>query len=380
MTESIAILGATGSVGKQALDVCRHLNIRVTALSAGSDITTLEEQIREFRPSLCAVANEEAARALSVRIADLPTKILGGKEAVERLAAEAEGDTVLNAVSGIAGLRPTLATLKANKTLALANKESLVTFGTFVMAEAKRRGLSVLPVDSEHSAIFQCLTKQPIKRLILTASGGPFFGKTREELAAITPADALAHPTWNMGSRITIDSATMMNKGFEVIEAAHLFGLPIERVEVTVHRESIIHSMVEYIDSAVIAQLSRPDMRLCVQYALTYPERVAGPVPSLDFTALSGLHFAPPDLDNFPLLPLAYRAFRAGGVAPAMMNGADEEAVALFLKGKLTFPQLFDTVIAVTEDAPRISEPTLADIEEADAEARRRVRALAVPS
>lgn len=377
MTNKIAILGSTGSVGKSALDVCRHRGIRVEALSANSDITTLEGQAREFMPALCAVNNEDAAKELKARLSDTSIKVIGGKDAAAKIAEEAECDTVLNSVSGVAGLRPTIATLKSGKRLALANKESLVTYGSYVMKLAKEKNLPILPVDSEHSAIFQCLSGQKIKRLILTASGGPFYGKSREQLSKITPADALAHPTWNMGNRITIDSATMMNKGFEVIEAVHLFGVDISQVDVTVHRESIIHSMVEYIDNAIIAEMGVPDMKLCIQYALTYPERVESPVKALDFTKLSSLSFGNPDGDAFPLLPLAYRAHKKGGVAPAMMNGADEEAVSLFLKGKLSFTGIFDAVINVTESAPDINNPSLNDVEEADLEARARVREFA---
>ena len=298
------MLGSTGSVGRQALDVCRHRNIKVTALSAGSNISLLEKQIREFSPGLCAVADGRAAADLAVRVADTGTRIISGKNSAEVIASEADADTVLNSVSGIAGLRPTLAAIRAGKRLALANKESLVTYGKVVMAEAERRGVMILPVDSEHSAVFQCLSGQKIKKIILTASGGPFFGKKREELARITPADALAHPTWSMGNRITIDSATLMNKGFEVIEAVMLFGVAPEQVGVVVHRESIIHSMVEYTDNAVIAQMGAPDMRLCVQYALTYPERYDSPVAELDLVKLSRLTFAEPDGEAFPLLPL----------------------------------------------------------------------------
>ncbi len=374
MTQVVAILGSTGSVGTQALDVCRRLSIRVDALSCGRDIVMAEKQIREFFPRLVAVAEEEAARDLAVRVADLPVKLLVGREAAAGVAAETEADTVVNAVSGIAGLRPTLATLQAGKRLALANKESLVTYGTAVMAEARKRGLPILPVDSEHSAIFQCLSGQPVKKILLTASGGPFFGKSRDEMAGITPADALAHPTWNMGSRITIDSATMMNKGFEVIEAIHLFGVKPEQVEVVVHRESIIHSMVEYIDNAVIAQMSQPDMRLCVQYALTWPERTEAVIPPLDLTTLSGLTFYRPDSEMFPLLPLAYEAIRRGGILPAAMNGADEEAVALFLAGKLNFTAIADLVCEVTLGMPSVLFPTLEDVEAADRDARRLVR------
>ena len=371
MTEKTAVLGSTGSVGRQALDVCRHRNIKVTALSAGSNISLLEEQIREFSPGLCAVADERAAADLAVRVADTGTRIISGKNSAEVIASEADADTVLNSVSGIAGLRPTLAAIRAGKRLALANKESLVTYGKVVMAEAERRGVMILPVDSEHSAVFQCLSGQKIKKIILTASGGPFFGKKREELARITPADALAHPTWSMGNRITIDSATLMNKGFEVIEAVMLFGVAPEQVDVAVHRESIIHSMVEYTDNAVIAQMGAPDMRLCVQYALTYPERYDSPVAELDLVKLSRLTFAEPDGEAFPLLPLAYRAVKRGGVVPAVMNGADEAAVAMFLDGRISFTDISDIVSAVTENAPEVECPTLEDIEAADREARR---------
>lgn len=365
------MLGSTGSVGRQALDVCRHRNIKVTALSAGSNISLLEEQIREFSPGLCAVADERAAADLAVRVADTGTRIISGKNSAEVIASEADADTVLNSVSGIAGLRPTLAAIRAGKRLALANKESLVTYGKVVMAEAERRGVMILPVDSEHSAVFQCLSGQKIKKIILTASGGPFFGKKREELARITPADALAHPTWSMGNRITIDSATLMNKGFEVIEAVMLFGVAPEQVGVVVHRESIIHSMVEYTDNAVIAQMGAPDMRLCVQYAITYPERYDSPVAELDLVKLSRLTFAEPDGEAFPLLPLAYRAVKRGGVVPAVMNGADEAAVAMFLDGRISFTDISDIVSAVTENAPEVECPTLEDIEAADREARR---------
>ena len=365
------MLGSTGSVGRQALDVCRHRNIKVTALSAGSNISLLEEQIREFSPGLCAVADERAAADLAVRVADTGTRIISGKNSAEVIASEADADTVLNSVSGIAGLRPTLAAIRAGKRLALANKESLVTYGKVVMAEAERRGVMILPVDSEHSAVFQCLSGQKIKKIILTASGGPYFGKKREELARITPADALAHPTWSMGNRITVDSATLMNKGFEVIEAVMLFGVAPEQVGVVVHRESIIHSMVEYTDNAVIAQMGAPDMRLCVQYALTYPERYDSPVSELDLVKLSRLTFAEPDGEAFPLLPLAYRAVKRGGVVPAVMNGADEAAVAMFLDGRISFTDISDIVSAVTENAPEVECPTLEDIEAADREARR---------
>ncbi len=377
MTKDLVILGSTGSVGKQALDVCDHLGIRVVGISGRRNIAALEEQIRKYKPQYCAVADERAASELKIAVSDTETKIISGNSSSEALCELAECDTVLNSLSGVAGLRPTLATVKSGKKLALANKESLVTYGTFVMAEARKRGVSILPVDSEHSAIFQCLSGQKVKKLILTASGGPFYGKSREELEKITPSDALAHPTWDMGSRITIDSSTMMNKGFEVIEAAHLFDIDIDDVEVTVHRESIIHSMVEYIDNAIIAEMGVPDMRLCVQYALTYPERFDSPVKELDFTTLRSLTFGVPDDENFPLLPLARRAFKRGGIVPAVMNGADEMAVELFLRGKLSYLGLSDAVIRVTEEAENINAPTLSDIEEADRWARIRIKEIA---
>lgn len=381
MTEKTAVLGSTGSVGEQALDVCRDLGIKVTALAAGNNVKKLEDQIREFRPAICAVADEKAANDLKLRVADTGVKIIAGKNSAAEAAAIADGDMVLNSVSGIAGLRPTLAAAEAGKNIALANKESLVTFGEGVTEAVSRNGVRLLPVDSEHSAIFQCLLGreaygQKLNKILLTASGGPFFGKSRDELVSIKPSDALAHPTWNMGSRITIDSATMMNKGFEVIEAVWLFGVKPEQVEVVVHRESIIHSMVEYIDHTVIAQLASPDMRLCAQYALTYPERCESSVKPLDFKTLSSLSFYSPDNENFPLLPLAYEAIGKGGTVPAAMNGADEEAVSLFLSGKIGFCDIFDLVTEATRSAKVISHPDLHDIEEADITARQTVREL----
>ncbi len=371
------VLGSTGSVGKQALDVCDHLDIKVEGISARSDIKGLEEQIRKYKPRYCAVADKDAAKRLKDAVSDTDTAIIDGEDSSATLVELCEGDTVLNSLSGIAGLRPTLSTVESGKTLALANKESLVTYGTYVMNRVREKNIKILPVDSEHSAIFQCLSGQKIKKLLLTASGGPFYGRSREELERITPSDALAHPTWNMGSRITIDSSTMMNKGFEVIEAAHLFGVSVDDVVVTVHRESIIHSMVEYIDNAVIAQMGVPDMRLCVQYALTYPQRYESPVKELDIGALRSLSFGIPDNENFPLLPLAYKAFKLGGIAPAVMNGADEMAVALFLQGKLSYLGISELVERVTLEAENIPSPSLSDIEEADKWARQRVTELA---
>ncbi len=377
MTENIAVLGSTGSVGSQALDVCKRKGIRVSALSAGRDISKLEEQIRLFRPDFCAVAEESSARDLKIRVSDVGVKILSGPDAASEVASLSSSDTVLNAVSGVAGLRPTLSAISSGKKLALANKESLVVGGELVTSLAREKGVQILPVDSEHSAIFQCLTGQRVKRLILTASGGPFFGKRRSDWENISPSEALSHPTWSMGARITIDSSTMMNKGFEVIEAVRLFGLPPESVEVVVHRESIIHSMVEYIDNAILAQLGSPDMRLCIQYALTWPERSESPVSPLDFTTLSTLSFSPPDFENFPLLPFAYEALRRGGLTTSAMNGADEEAVSLFLSGQIPFVRIPELVMAASLSSPSGSEiknPTLSDIEEADRAAREFVR------
>ena len=377
MTKELIVLGSTGSVGTQALDVCEHLGMRVTGISGRRDVKGLEGQIRKYKPHYCAVADEKSAAELKIAVSDTDVKVISGENASEILCEIADCDTVLNSLSGIAGLRPTIAAVKSGKRLALANKESLVIYGSYVMNEAKKNNVQILPVDSEHSAIFQCLSGQKIKKLILTASGGPFYGKGREELEKITPADALSHPTWNMGNRITIDSSTMMNKGFEVIEAAHLFGVDVDDVEVTVHRESIIHSMVEYIDNAVIAQMSVPDMRLCVQYALTYPNRYESPINELNITGLSNLSFGKPDNENFPLLPLAYKAFKRGGITPAVMNGADEAAVALFLEGKLSYLGISEVVSAVTNEADNVLRPSLSDIEEADKWARARVKELA---
>ena len=383
--KKIAVLGSTGSVGEQALEVCAFQGYKVTGIAAGKNVTRLEEQIRRFHPGFCAVADEKAAADLCVRVADTGTVILAGKTAAEDLAALADADTVLNAVTGFAGLRPTVAAIGAGKNVALANKETMVAFGDQVMRLASEKGVEILPVDSEHCAIFQCLRgnrKEDVRRLIITASGGPFYGKTREELARVTVADALAHPTWSMGKRITIDSSTLMNKGFEVIEAVRLFGVSPEKISVVIHRESIIHSMVEYNDSAVLAQMALPDMRLCVQYALTCPERVPGPTGSLDFTKRASLTFSAPDTEAFPLLPLAFEAVKEGGTVPAVMNAADEAAVSLFLDGRIGFLSIPELVTEVTRAAAArqrnagAKEPTLSDVEEADRAAREETRRL----
>ena len=350
---SVAVLGSTGSVGEQALDVARASGVPVRALCAHRSVRRVEEQIREFRPAACAMADEKAAAELRLAVADTPTRIYAGDKGICEMIAESDAETVVNSIIGEAGLNSTLTTLKSKKKLALANKESLVVAGEIVMDLARQNGQDILPVDSEHCAIYQCLhagRRQDVKRLLLTASGGPFFGRTAEQMSEITVEQTLAHPTWKMGAKITVDSATLMNKGFEVIEAVHLFGVQPEQIEVIVHRESIIHSMVEYVDNSVIAQLSVPDMRLCVQYALTGPARTPSPLEQLDLTALSKLTFFRPDMETFVLLPCAIRAIKTGGALPAVLNAANEVAVAHFLNHEMTFRQIFDTVTQVTED------------------------------
>jgi len=378
--KSIALFGSTGSIGRQSIEVAREHKIRIKALTANQDIDRLEEQIREFAPEYCGVVDEAKAKELKRRVADTSTRIVGGEKGIEELAHEVKCDVMLNSIIGKAGLRPTLAAIESGKTIALANKETLVTAGEIVMGKAREKNVSVLPVDSEHCAIFQCLEgypKKQVSKLILTASGGPFYKKKRDELQNITPEKALAHPTWNMGRKITIDSATLMNKGFEVIEACHLFDVCVDDVEVYVHRESIIHSMVEYIDNAVLAQMGVPDMRTCIQYALTYPDRYKGLQEKLDLAKVGKLTFDRPDMDTFVLLPLAYSAMRRGGIVPAVLNGANEEAVMLFLDHKIGFCDIFDIVKKVVDDCKNIEGATLEDIETADRLARESVRFLA---
>ena len=355
---SVLILGSTGSVGEQGLDVARRTGVPVSALCANRNAARVEEQAREFGVRACAMADPEAAKDLRQRLADTSVRVYAGMDGIEEMLSVryGENETVLNSIIGEAGLRPTLATLRSGKRLALANKESLVCAGKIVMALAKEKQTEILPVDSEHSAIFQALrsgSKKEIKRILLTASGGPFYGYTKEELREITPQRALAHPTWNMGAKITIDSATLMNKGFEVIEAVHLFGVTPDQIEVLIHRESIMHSAVEYTDNSVIAQMSVPDMRLCVQYALTHPKRTGSVIPELDLTKIGALTFAKPDRKTFPLLPLAIRAIEAGGALPAVLNAANEIAVAAFLREKLSFPGIFSVVEETVSDLER---------------------------
>ena len=361
----IAILGSTGSIGCQSADVASFHGYEVEAICAATRIDILEQQIRRFSPKYCGVFREDKAAELKAKVADTDTRIFVGESGILEMISLLTCDAVINAIVGKAGLLPTLAVLEKGITLALANKESLVCAGEIVMAKAKEKGVSILPVDSEHSAIFQCLhagQREDLKKIILTASGGPFYGKTKEELENCTLEMALAHPTWNMGSKITVDSATLMNKGFEVIEAIHLFGVPTEEVQVLVHRQSIVHSMVEFSDHSVIAQLSLPDMRDCIQYALTYPRRLPSPVEELDLTKVGALTFAHPDMEAFPLLPLALRCVKEGGVRPAALNAANEAAVALFLAGKIKFTEISSLVKAAVDAAPMMENATLSDI------------------
>ena len=375
----ILVLGSTGSVGEQALDVARQCGIRVRGISAHKNWRRVAEQARAFGVSNVAMTDEGAARELRAALADTAVRVYSGEAGLLEMIRESDAAFAVNSILGEAGLMPTLAALESGKDLALANKESLVVAGEIVMRTAKEHGRTITPVDSEHSAIFQSLragAHGEIKNLILTASGGPFFGKKREDLAKITVDDALAHPTWNMGAKITVDSATLMNKGFEVIEAAHLFGVAADQIKVVVHRESIIHSMVEYIDNSIIAQMSVPDMRLCVQYALTAPHRTPSVIPPLDLLSVGKLSFAAPDEETFPLLRAAKAALAAGGAAPAALNAANEVAVDAFLARKISMLQLFDIVLGTVGDMPHASAAqTLSEIIDVDREARERAAA-----
>ena len=374
--KSLIILGSTGSIGTQALEICRRDGYKVTALAAGSNIKLLEEQAREFMPALVAVFNEEKAKELKVKLADTNIKVLSGVDGVCE-AAQSEGDIVLNAIVGIAGLRPTLKAIEAGKTIALANKETLVTGGEIVNRAAKEKGVKILPVDSEHSAIFQSLEGAPkgsLRKILLTASGGPFFGKTKRDLEDVTVKEALNHPNWSMGAKITIDSATLMNKGLEVIEAVHLFGLSAKDIEVLVHRQSIVHSGVELSDGAVIAQLGTPDMKLPIQYALTYPLRSGYAFEKLDLFKVGTLTFEKPDTETFRCLPLCIDAINKGGLAPTAVNGANEEAVRLFLEGRIKFLQIAELVEKALLSVDNKKEFTLEDILETDKAARELVR------
>ena len=374
-TKKISVLGSTGSVGEQALDVARASAYRVTSISANKNVKRVEEQAREFGVSAVAMADENAANELKLRLADTSIKVYGGEAGICQMIADDTAETVVNSIIGEAGLLPTLSVIEKGARLALANKESLVVAGEIVMQKAKENGVEILPVDSEHSAIFQSLKsgkQSEIKKILLTASGGPFYGYGKNELEGISVERALAHPTWKMGAKITVDSATLMNKGFEVIEAVHLFGVTADKIEVVVHRESIIHSMVEYIDNSVIAQMSVPDMRLCVQYAVDYPDRKIATVDELDLFSVGVLTFRKPDTETFSLLKRAVESVKAGGALPAVLNAANEVAVGAFLAGKIGFYAITESV---SETLLRLSSArnahTLEQILGYDREARR---------
>ncbi len=377
----LTILGSTGSIGTQALEVVRSLgDISVEALGAGRNIQLLEEQIRAFRPRFACVADEALAADLKIKVADTDTKVLSGPKGMEELAEEPGSDTVVGAIVGFAGLIPSLAAVRAGKRLALANKETLVAAGDLVRAELAKSGAELIPVDSEHSAVFQCLEaissarrQAEVKRILLTASGGPFAGKKREELANVTPEMALKHPNWDMGAKITIDSATLMNKGLEVLEAAQLFCVSVDKIDVVVHRQSIVHSMIELTDGAVLAQMGVPDMKLPIQLALTYPKRLPMADNTLDLTKAGTLTFEEPDKETFRCLALAYEAAQTGHTMPCVLNGANEAAVALFLKKKIGFLEIGDVIERVMQAHKPVERPTLADIIEADRWARETV-------
>ena len=379
MTKNLVILGSTGSIGRQTLDVCERLGVRLLALTAGSNVDRLEEQCRAFRPVLAVMADAAAAEELKRRLSDLPVEIDSGDAGLLR-AAELDGaDTVVTAVVGMVGLRPTLTAIRKGRRIALANKETLVCAGELVMREAKRCGAEIVPVDSEHSAIFQCLMgandRAELRKLILTCSGGPFFGMRREQLQHVTRADALKHPNWKMGEKITIDCATLANKGLEFIEAMRLYDARPDQVEVAIHRQSIVHSLVEFTDGAVMAQLGTPDMRLPIQLALTYPRRLPSPAAQLDLFSCGALTFEKPDLETFPCLRLAQEAARTGGTACAVLNGANEAAVARFLREEIGFYDIPDAIACALDAVPQRSDPSLEEILEADQKARAAVAA-----
>ncbi|MDR3982657.1 MAG: 1-deoxy-D-xylulose-5-phosphate reductoisomerase [Dysosmobacter sp.] len=377
MSKTISILGSTGSIGRQTLDVAQQLHLRVAAITAHASVERMEEQIRQFHPALAVLTDEAAARDLRARVADTDTTVAGGFEGLMEAATIPQADTVVTAVVGMVGLRPTLAAIGEKKRIALANKETLVCAGELVMDAAEQAGAEIVPVDSEHSAIFQCLQgcadRQEIRRLILTCSGGPFYGMSYDEVGKMTKEDALRHPNWTMGPKITVDCATLMNKGLEVIEAMRLYRLPLSQVSVVIHRQSIVHSLVEYRDGAVLAQLGTPDMRLPIRYAMTYPNRGENPAEPLDLLSCPPLTFAQPDRTAFPCLRLAEEAAAQGGTACAVLNGANEEAVRLFLADRIGFHDIPDLVAQARAEVAVVASPTLEDILEADRLARESV-------
>ena len=379
MTKTITILGSTGSIGRQTLSVAEELGLRVAALTAERNVELLEAQCRKYRPRLAVLTDEAAAEELKVRLADMNIRVLAGAEALCEAAALPEADTVVAAVCGFAALRPTLTAIREKKRIALANKETMVCAGELMQAAARESGAEIIPVDSEHSAIFQCLMgcrdKNEVKRLILTCSGGPFFGKTCEDLAGMTKSDALRHPNWKMGAKITVDCATLMNKGLEIIEAMRLYRLPLRQVDAIIHRQSIVHSLVEYHDGAMLAQLGTPDMKLPIRYAMTYPYRAETPDRTLDLLSCPPLTFAAPDEETFRCLKLARQCAAVGGTACAILNGANEEAVGAFLRDAVGFNDIPALVEAALETVEQVSAPTLEEILAADHAAREAVRA-----
>ena len=379
MVKRVSILGSTGSIGRQSLDVIENLKeIQVAALTAGTNVQLMAQQCRQFHPQLAVMATREAAQELQAALTGEKTQVAWGEDGLIAAATIPEADCVITAVVGMVGLKPTLAAIRAGKRIGLANKETLVCAGELVMAEAEECGAEIVPVDSEHSAIFQCLMgcgdRREVKKILLTCSGGPFFDMDAADLKYVTKADALRHPNWKMGPKITVDCATLMNKGLEVIEAMRLYRVPLEQVEVLVHRQSIVHSLVEFTDGAVMAQLGAPDMRLPIQLALTYPQRMESPAPKLDLTQCAALTFCHPDLEKFPCLALAMECAKRGGTACPAMNGANEEAVALFLADKIGFYDIYRLVAQAVEQVPFIQNPTLEEILEADHLARQAVR------
>ena len=374
MVKCVSILGSTGSIGRQSLDVVSRMPVKVAALTAGTSVERMAKQCRQFQPELAVMATQEAAEELKFHISDLSTRVAWGEDGLIEAATLDSADCVITAVVGMLGLKPTLAAIRAGKRIGLANKETLVCAGELVMAEAKRCHAEIVPVDSEHSAIFQCLmgigNKREVRRILLTCSGGPFFGMEPERLKYVTKADALKHPNWKMGAKITVDCATLMNKGLEVIEAMRLYDLPLEQVDVLIHRQSIVHSLVETVDGAVMAQLGAPDMRLPIQLALTYPERVACPVDRLDLTKCGSLSFCEPDMEAFPCLRLARACAKQGGTACPAMNGANEAAVALFLEDRIGFYDIYELVRGAVDAVPFVQDPSLEQILEADRLAR----------
>ena len=377
MTRNLTILGSTGSIGRQTLDVAQHLPIRVRALAAGTNVDRMAEQCRQFQPELAVMATEQAANALREALGDQRIEILAGEEGMLRAAQHPEADTVVTSVVGMLGLRPTLAAIRAGKRIGLANKETMVCAGTLVMSETEKFGAEIIPVDSEHSAIFQCLAgcrdRSQVRRLILTCSGGPFFGMDRAQLSRVSVADALRHPNWRMGNKITIDCATLMNKGLEVIEAMHLYSMPLEQITVAIHRQSVVHSLVEFCDGAIMAQLGVPDMRIPIQLALTWPDRKPCPAPALDLFACEPMSFSRPDVETFGCLKLALEAAKRGGTACAIMNGANEAAVGLCLRGEIGISDIESRVRAAMDAVPVTDEPSLDDVLEADRLAREAV-------